>query len=112
MLAIRVAAEAEAEIAAELAYRTGQPNTDPAQWFNELERTLIQIRESPNRFSPYPESSADLFGVDFREAYFGAGRRRTHRVIFQVLDGLVVVMRVRHMSQRPLDLDELRSQSD
>jgi plasmid stabilization system protein ParE len=79
------------------------------RWYFGIRAAIRSLRKNPNRCAMAIES--DLLSQGIRQINFGLGRRPTHRIVFAIDGGIVVVLRVRHASQDALTLDELRPQS-
>ena len=45
----------------------------------------------------------DRFPYEIRQLNFGIGPKSTHRLLFTVRPGKVVVLRVRHLAQQPIE---------
>ena len=52
-------------------------------------------------------SEGALWPFEVRQLNFGLGRRPSHRVVFTVRPDMIFVLRLRHLSQRPLLFDDL-----
>ena len=95
---------AERNIVAALTwYQKNAPEVS-ARWHKSLNLALRRLRENPERFPLAHESEA--FPYRLRQMLFGAGRRKTHRVLFVVRPKAVVVYAIRHVAQddsTPLD---------
>jgi plasmid stabilization system protein ParE len=70
-----------------------------------LHASIQTLRNKPERYAMAAES--DLLAQGLRQLLFGLGRRATHRILFAIDGGTVVVLRVRHASQDALSVDEL-----
>lgn len=75
------------------------------RWYDRFVAVLDSISADPDRFARAPESLPTDCVV--REAHFGLGKRATHRALFTIRDNSVVVLSIRHSSQRNLNLEEL-----
>jgi plasmid stabilization system protein ParE len=76
-----------------------------ANWLDAVERAIDQLESAPERLPLAPES--DLFPIELRQLVFGGGRKQTHRLVFTIRPGKVVVYAVRHLAQRELSIDDL-----
>ena len=74
------------------------------RWYNGLSAAISRLAEKPNRYPKAYESSKFSFAV--REVRFGS-KRYKHRVLFTVRDETVLVLHIRHSSQRDLTEEEL-----
>ena len=81
--------------------------TDVAQrWRDAAWDAVAEAADDPYRFPVCPEGLE--LSVSVRQVLIGVGRRATHRLIHSIEDETLLVMMVRHMSQRPLTRRELR----
>ncbi|MEQ8849231.1 type II toxin-antitoxin system RelE/ParE family toxin [Botrimarina sp.] len=71
-----------------------------ANWDDALDAALARIRVTPNSFGAAPESRALTRPV--RQALFCTRHGRVYRVVFEVKDDRVIVLRLRGPGQRPL----------
>jgi plasmid stabilization system protein ParE len=76
------------------------------RWYENIYAAIQTLRSMPTRCPLAPES--DLHPAGLRQLSFGIGRRPTHRIIFTVERDTVIILRVRHASQRDLTADDLR----
>lgn len=67
------------------------------RWHDSLNSAFRRLRENPERLPLADESKT--FPYRLREVLFGAGRRRTHRVLFVVRPKVVVIYAIRHVAQ-------------
>ncbi|RIK88326.1 MAG: hypothetical protein DCC67_00750 [Planctomycetota bacterium] len=51
-------------------------------------------------------SERDELGIELRQLAFGLGRRPSHRVVFEIRPDIILVMRVQHLAQRELSIDD------
>ncbi|HVJ67402.1 MAG TPA: type II toxin-antitoxin system RelE/ParE family toxin [Caulifigura sp.] len=85
-------------------WRINRSSEQAARWADRVFPALASLRQSPERCIPAPES--DLFATGLRQLHFGVGRRTTHRILFTIVDDEVRVLRVRHIAQQELSLDD------
>ncbi len=76
-----------------------------ARWYVGVHASIQSVRNMPERCSMAAES--DLLTQGVRQLLFGLGRQATHRILFAIDGGTVVVLRVRHTSQDALSVDDL-----
>jgi plasmid stabilization system protein ParE len=76
------------------------------RWYLGIRVAIRSLRKNPQRCPLASES--DLLTQGIRQLNFGLGHRPTHRIVFTIDSGTVVVLRIRHTSQDVLSLDELR----
>lgn len=79
-----------------LAREAQVPGDFPERWFDEVAEAIIGLHDFPERHVFAPEREA--WGRDVRNVLLGTG----YRVIFQVHDEAVWVLRVRHQRQQQL----------
>ncbi len=75
------------------------------RWFNEIHSAIASRAHDPERFALSPET--DLLETDVRELHFGVRGKPTHRVVFTVQSGSVIILRVRHHAQQDLTEDDI-----
>lgn len=76
-------------------------------WVAGIESAIDSLAHNPERGGIARES--DAFEDTIRELSYGSGRRRTHRILFRILEDekLVEVIAVRHTSQRDVTPEDL-----
>ena len=75
------------------------------RWYNSIFPAIATLSENPERCSRSPEAA--FYPTELRQLHFGIGRRTTHRIVFTIVDNDVWVLRVRHVAQQDLSLDDL-----
>lgn len=75
------------------------------RWAVALKETEDAIAADPLAF-PLIREEVD-FDYPLREAWFGVGKKRTHRVIFAICDTDIVAITVRHASEQDVKTEEL-----
>ena len=75
------------------------------RWFDGIYDALDTLKNHPQRFPLARENS--LFPIELRELHFGVGSQPTHRAIFTVRPDTVVVLTIRHTSQKDLEPEDL-----
>ncbi len=85
-------------------YRQNAPQV-AADWFNGWSDALDDLTHEPERFPLAHESH--LFPFPLHQMLYGVGKRKTHRALFVVRPETVVVLSIRHVSQRDVTPDEL-----
>ena len=70
------------------------------RWYAGLAKAIADLSENADRHCQSRER--DRFAYEIRDLLFGLGRRPTHRAIFTILGEQVVVLTVRHVSQKDL----------
>jgi len=74
------------------------------EWYRKLKEAVGSLDHLPERFGLAPE--AEAIGRPIRQLIFGK-RRNRYRVLYEVRDNVVAILRVRHGSQDLLPMDEL-----
>jgi plasmid stabilization system protein ParE len=72
-----------------------------ARWYDEFMRAASSLAADPGRHSLAAEN--DRFPYDIRQLNFGIGSKSTHRLVYAIRPGEVVVLRVRHLAQQPIE---------
>jgi plasmid stabilization system protein ParE len=76
-----------------------------ARWHQQFFQALLQLEETPARFSLASENG--IWPFEVRQLNFGVGRKPTHRAVFTIRDNEVIVLRIRHFAQDSLTADEI-----
>lgn len=76
-----------------------------ARWLLGLDQAIRDLATSADRHAWASEVALRDAGV--KQASFGLSRRPTHRVLYAIRDGAVVVYRVRAFKQDDIGMDEL-----
>jgi hypothetical protein len=71
------------------------------RWYTGVVRRLLDLEHHPERHRLAFEDG--LWPYQLRQIVFGLGRRPSHRELFVVRSADVVVLRVRHLAQAPLE---------
>lgn len=102
---IQLSDKAEIDVDAVLAWFRDQRATEAGRrWFADMWTVLDTLERNPDRCSLAPESEKSETHV--YELLFG--RRRTkYRILFEIYDGTVHILRVRHSARDRLGLDDL-----
>jgi plasmid stabilization system protein ParE len=74
-------------------------------WYLAFLESIEKIAEAPESFSEAPE--ARRLHHALRQALFKTRRGRVYRIVFEVLDAEIIVLRVRGPGQAPLRLRDL-----
>jgi plasmid stabilization system protein ParE len=69
-------------------------------WYLAFRRAIDKIGEWPESFAEAAESHR--LGVQLRQSLFKTRRGRTYRIVFEVLDTEITILRVRGPGQAPL----------
>ena len=73
-------------------------------WYSRFAEAIESLADQPERFSLSYESSR--FRFQLRDLRFGVGSRPTHRAVFTIRTGMVLVLAIRHVAQRDLTPDD------
>jgi plasmid stabilization system protein ParE len=76
-----------------------------ARWYIGIRNAVHSLRTSPERY-PFAQER-DLLPQGVRQLLFGIGRRATHRIVYTIDAGTVIVLRIRHASQDTLTNEDL-----
>ncbi len=76
-----------------------------ARWYRAFDLGIDRVSKAPKSCPESPENA--VFPYEIREFYFGAGSRPTHRVVFTVRKGAIVILAIRHLAQREMQSDEI-----
>jgi plasmid stabilization system protein ParE len=74
------------------------------RWYNGFIRAIQTLSEDPARCVLAAES--DLFPYELRQLNYGLGNKPTHRAVFTIRPDLVLVLRIRHLAQQAISLDD------
>jgi plasmid stabilization system protein ParE len=101
---IRITATALAEIDRALDWYIEQSASAAARWYDRVLAAIESLAENPQRCGLAPEK--EWFGAPIRQLLVGK-RRGVYRVIFEIRNTTVYVLRVRHGSRDFLNPGEL-----
>lgn len=76
------------------------------RWYRGILDAARSLRTDSGICTAAPE--ADLLPQGVKQSLYGLGRQPTHRLVFTIDEGTIVILRVRHTSQDILKSDELR----
>jgi plasmid stabilization system protein ParE len=68
------------------------------RWYEGILGAIESLGDDPKRYPLARES--DRFSYEMRQLNYGIGARPTHRVLFTIRPGAVVVLAVRHAAQQ------------
>lgn len=98
--------KAEFEVFCNAEWWSQHRSLDQAQeWLRAVRTTKNALTHDPERWPVAAES--DEMPIVLREILFGIGRRKTHRMVFEVLENSVLVHTVRHLAQDRLSPDDI-----
>jgi plasmid stabilization system protein ParE len=75
------------------------------RWYTGILASILKLERSPQSHPLADE--VDIWPFAVRQIRFGLGRRPTHRVLFTVREKAVVILRIRHLAQASLTIDDL-----
>jgi plasmid stabilization system protein ParE len=75
------------------------------RWYDKAYREMAKLPTTFNRCPLAQENES--FPFEVRQFNFGLGRKATHRAVFTIRPDMILVLRVRHLSQNELTLDDL-----
>ena len=70
------------------------------RWYAGFVEKMLTLERDPERCPLAPES--EFFPYAVRQLNYGLGRRPTHRALYTVRRDRVVILRMRHLAQRPI----------
>ena len=106
MAQVIVTGPASNDIEAAFHWWNANRSTDQAnRWYVRIQAAIRSLSDAPERCAFAREH--DLIPQGLRQLLFGLGRHPTHRIVFAIDDGTVIVFRVRHVAQDSLTHDEL-----
>src|SRR5882672_2942401 len=106
MYEVRITEPAEQDIQASFAWWRDHRSAGEAQrWYESIYPAIDTLTKMPQRCPRARESP--IYPGELRELYYTIGRRPTHRIVFAIDGESVVILRVRHASQRDLQAEEL-----
>lgn len=98
--------EAEASLWENAEWWARNRSAEQAQrWYDGFVGALEKLGEHPEEFPLAREN--DKFPFELRELHFGLASRPTHRALFVIRPEAVVVVSIRHVSQREVTPDDL-----
>lgn len=68
------------------------------EWFDGFARALYLVGENPERFPLAHENGA--FSCELRQFTYGLAKHPTHRVVFTIRRGTILVVRIRHLARK------------
>jgi plasmid stabilization system protein ParE len=86
-------------------WRDNRSEEQANRWFHQIYLAAETLQSMPSRCPRCDETDLDDVGI--RQLLFGIGRRPTHRIIFEIAGKEVNILRVRHVAQNTLGIDEL-----
>ena len=77
------------------------------RWASGVSCAITSLSENPERCGLAHESDDLDFDLHDHELLYGVGRKKTHRILFRILNDTVEVLAVRHAAQGDIALDEI-----
>jgi plasmid stabilization system protein ParE len=106
MYEVRISEPAELDIQSIFDWWRSYRSAEQAErWFEAIYPAIETLSRMPQRCPRAREN--DSYPGDLRQLLFTIGRRPTHRIIFAIEGDAVIILHVRHTSQRDLRADEL-----
>jgi len=75
------------------------------RWLEGFEAVLQSLAEDPERHGLAPES--ERFPFVLRQVVYGLGSKPTHRAVFRIREGEVIVYGIRHLAQRDITPEDV-----
>jgi len=98
--------EAEDQLVASARWWADQRSAEQAhRWYAGFLETIETLADNPERCPLARENAA--FPYELRELHYGLGSRPTHRALFTIRPDAVVVLSVRHATQRDVTPEDL-----
>ena len=79
---------------------------EASQWYDGMAEAIRSLAVNPARF-PFADEN-DLFPHELHQLNYGLVRRPTHRIIFTIRRNQVVLLRIRHVAQKPFAPEDVR----
>jgi plasmid stabilization system protein ParE len=89
------------------AHKWWSENRSPQQadrWYIGFVKKLLTLEYNPERYPLATENS--FFPHEIRQFNYGLGVKLTHRALFTIRPDTVIVLRIRHLAQKPLAGDD------
>jgi len=102
---VRLTANAERDVESVLRWFNEQSAAAAgARWFAQLMSRIARLESHPTRCALAAE--AEELGLEIRDLHFGK-RRGTYRILFQIRDRTVQILRICHSARDALTGDDL-----
>jgi plasmid stabilization system protein ParE len=103
---VRLTAKAERQFKDAARWWSAHRSREQAgRWYDGFLAAIQSLSLNPER-CPLARENASV-PIEIRELNYGLGRRPTHRAIFAIRPGRVVVYSIRHQAQEDLTADDL-----
>ena len=97
---------ARADVRADCRWWAEHRSAEQAErWFDACEAAITSLSHRAEHCLLAPED--DAFPFELRQLTFGLGRKPTHRILFTIRPEMIFVLRVQHLAQQFLTLDDL-----
>ena len=104
-LRIRVTQPAENDIRGIAQWYSDHAKGLGRKWKRGIRKSIASLDKNPERCGLARET--DDLDFDLRELLYGAGRKKTHRILFRVIEKTVEVLAVRHVAQQDFSSDDI-----
>jgi plasmid stabilization system protein ParE len=81
--------EADRNARSIIAWYTERSQAAADRWYNEFSAAIASLGRSPEQYAVARENSR--FPIELRQLNFGGGRRITHRILYTIRPGAVVI---------------------
>jgi plasmid stabilization system protein ParE len=103
---VRISAPAERDLREQFAWWAEHRSLEQARrWFEGVCRAINGLAQAPEKRPKAPEDGRWPFAI--RQLVFGLGRTPSHRIVFRIDDDQVIVLRVRHLAQDELKVEDV-----
>ena len=75
------------------------------RWHDGVLQRINSLATNPERCGLAHETND--FDFEIREHLYGVGRKKTHRILFQITEETVEVLAVRHVAQQDFSSDDI-----
>jgi plasmid stabilization system protein ParE len=100
----QITRKAARDIAKQFQWLAENRGTAAKRWRTSLLHAIDDLEENPRR---YPEAlESEWYGEGLRELIFGK-RKGAYRILFEIREDVVVILRVRHSAQDQLTPDDI-----
>jgi plasmid stabilization system protein ParE len=95
---VRITKPAEADIRSAAKWYAEQAVGLGRRWRAGVQRAISSLGKNPLRGGIAHET--DSLNFELREILYGAGRRKTHRILYRIMPDAVEILAVRHVAQQ------------
>jgi plasmid stabilization system protein ParE len=98
--------QAHAELEENCRWWAEHRSADEAErWYDGFSKTIKQLSTTAEQHAAARENGQ--FPFELRQLNYGLGRRPTHRAVYIIRPDMVLVVRVQHLAQDDLTLDDI-----